>query len=1260
MNVDLTEVSHTGSGNAQDKSPRGEVVSQDLPTSMATDATRVDTTIEVETGVKATRSISGQLTCHFCGRDNFKRACGLAQHHKSCQHRPNQETTHMLSCQHCQRLFKRPCGLAIHQKYCTERQIETADTNQILVCPKCNRSDFRRPCGLARHIKSCKQRPSELSSTLANTTRPPETSYSVPQSSQACQTEESAPIPATSQRNPHSARDSTANPFGPTLPTSEVTNFAIEEPLQLPSAGCRHYWDQSNAALGAIIRTEFYNLRTMPPQEALHQLEKLVYSFFYSKRQKTEDPNPHPPSRKKINSTTIKNVRKQLRSLRKEWRQQRLDPTKDTTTLRREFHQTHKRLKRLRAQQRSLEFAQKQIKELRAFRANPYKYGRRIFNNKSAGSPTFSAETADEYFTKIFADEGRETCYQSLPDQPPTPEARAFLSLTPPPFSDFKNILQSRRNSAAPGPNGIPNIVWKRCQCLQDCLYSIVKRVWISQKIPSSWQCAVVRLFHKRECTDDPANFRPISLSNCDGKIFFALIGKAIQEHMIKNSFFDYRIQKGFLPGVSGCLEHSALLTEAIRDARSQQRSICISWLDLRNAFGSVRHSLFLFAIQHYQLPKFILSLVRSYYDHLRVVIDIPRQYQTKPFHFAIGAFQGCTLSPTLFNLVIQLALDYLEQPNLQSLAYRFSNPENISLLTSAYADDLQLVTSMPEQNQCLLDRFDDFLQWSETMAARPNKCWCAALKKSVSCGYSPFDPKLAISGQPVNYLDGADFRYLGRPTNVQNSESRCRSDIISTLTQWLDLVDNVALHTPGKLWLYQHFIVAKMAWFFTALDLSLTFVRQLQAQANVFLKRWAGLPRPANTTILFTGRSDRAGLNITNLETFWKQMQAVRMDILKHSKDARCRTLYAHLLEQQSTWTRKYAPAVEHACASTVVEANPLNTDSDPLGRRPCTKSPPTRRKRLLNIIADIDNEAQLTKLRQLSIQSRWLEWTDVMCCDLTWRRLLHGLDGGELRFTLQVITNTAPTPDNLRRWGQQNIDPACELCGRPSTLRHVLNGCYISLRQGRFTWRHDNVLRVLQKHLIEYWTFVQHQPQLNTEPFIRFRSEGAHTTLPSTTQRTRRPLFFGDALRCASDWQFLFDVDGGYSIFPPSIAVTTQRPDAVLFSSNLRVVILLELTVPLEDRVAAAHTIKANRYANLLATCESNGWHTAYFPFEVGSRGFVAHSLSTCLHQLGFPNWRAKKVRRECSRVALRSSYVLYLRRSIQQWSTSDTMSL
>ena len=92
-------------------------------------------------------------------------------------------------------------------------------------------------------------------------------------------------------------------------------------------------------------------------------------------------------------------------------------------------------------------------------------------------------------------------------------------------------------------------------------------------------------------------------------------------------------------------------------------------------------------------------------------------------------------------------------------------------------------------------------------------------------------------------------------------------------------------------------------------------------------------------------------------------------------------------------------------------------------------------RRKRILNIIAEIDTESQLARLRQLAVQGRWLEWTDAMHSDLSWRRLIHGLDDGELQFNLRAISNTLPTPDNLRRWGQNEVDPACPLCGRPAT---------------------------------------------------------------------------------------------------------------------------------------------------------------------------------------------------------------------------------
>ena len=72
-----------------------------------------------------------------------------------------------------------------------------------------------------------------------------------------------------------------------------------------------------------------------------------------------------------------------------------------------------------------------------------------------------------------------------------------------------------------------------------------------------------------------------------------------------------------------------------------------------------------------------------------------------------------------------------------------------------------------------------------------------------------------------------------------------------------------------------------------------------------------------------------------------------------------------------------------------------------------------------MLNLVSEVNTEEPLSKLRKLEIQEKFLEWTDVMHSDLTWRRLIFGVSDGELRFSLQVITNTTPTQDNLRRWG-------------------------------------------------------------------------------------------------------------------------------------------------------------------------------------------------------------------------------------------------
>ena len=156
----------------------------------------------------------------------------------------------------------------------------------------------------------------------------------------------------------------------------------------------------------------------------------------------------------------------------------------------------------------------------------------------------------------------------------------------------WKPGFRKCRNSSSPGPNGIPYLVWKRCSSLAQMLYTIVCRVWSSGKITSSWQQAIITLIPKSGVLNDPSQFWPIALSNCDGKVFFTLLSKRLLEYLISNNYVSTQVQKGFQPNIAGCVEHSTLTLSALKDAKLAGKNICVSWIDQRNAFGSIRHSL--------------------------------------------------------------------------------------------------------------------------------------------------------------------------------------------------------------------------------------------------------------------------------------------------------------------------------------------------------------------------------------------------------------------------------------------------------------------------------------------------------------------------------------------------------------------------------------------------------------------------------------------------------------------------------------------
>ena len=69
------------------------------------------------------------------------------------------------------------------------------------------------------------------------------------------------------------------------------------------------------------------------------------------------------------------------------------------------------------------------------------------------------------------------------------------------------------------------------------------------------------------------------------------------------NGYIEHRIQKGFMPKLSGTYEHTAQMSQIINKVRIKQRSVVITLLDLKNAFGEVHHNLIPAVLKYHHIP---------------------------------------------------------------------------------------------------------------------------------------------------------------------------------------------------------------------------------------------------------------------------------------------------------------------------------------------------------------------------------------------------------------------------------------------------------------------------------------------------------------------------------------------------------------------------------------------------------------------------------------------------------------------------------
>ena len=877
----------------------------------------------------------------------------------------------------------------------------------------------------------------------------------------------------------------------------------------------------------------------------------------------------------------------------------------------------------------------------RRFLRDPYRASKEILEPKSKAALNCSREELNRHLKDTYSAASSNTFIPWTGATQPDPPADPFFNSAPT-FKELKTILKRTRNASSPGQNGLPYRMYKRCPRLLRTIWSLMCVVWRTRKVPIQWRVAEGVYIPKSTTADENTitDFRPISLLNVEAKMFFAISAKRLEKYLRSNNFIDTTIQKGGVCGQPGVWEHISTLWETIKDAKTCQKNLAVIWLDLANAFGSVPHGAISFALRWYHLPEPFVNLVENYYAGLYARFTI--NSQPSDWHrFSTGIFMGCTLSPILFITTFNLLNDFVS--DLQVKQYHMKKVNFTIPVLKEYMDDITICTASEASAQLVLDRVNDFMKWSR-MKIKPAKSRSLILERGKVKRAEPFH----VDEMQIPGVHNKQVKFLGRIINGELNDKQARILLENSLVKWLQLLNRSTVTGVMKCWCYNHVLLPRIQWQLMIYDIPLSHVERFEIIISKHLRKWLGVSANLSSVALFC-KQTKLVLPLDGPTSILKRTAVNSLMQLRQSTDA-----VVTSIKPDVRCGRKWIPAEAVDRAESRLSFDDMargQIGRHGLGavkyRRPLKEmTRQERRREVSRMVCKEHDEQYFIKAVQMGVQGRWSAWENAKQRNISWKNMMD-ISPRLLQFLIGSTYDTIASPANLTRWGLKD-DNTCHLCGETMcTTSHILSGCPISLQQGRYTWRHNRVLRIIYEGVKHFISSVNPCPSLvQRAKSIDFVRQGE----PVATKQKRSQS--AGALTRGADWKVITDLDTKL-VFPEEIFETQLRPDIVAWSSSTKTALIIELTVCDEANMMKAHERKTMKYEDLQLHCEERGWATSVYPVEVGCRGFASHSLLSTLRRLGITRISGNKLEKTACSIAERASFHIWLNRYNHTWA-------
>ena len=332
----------------------------------------------------------------------------------------------------------------------------------------------------------------------------------------------------------------------------------------------------------------------------------------------------------------------------------------------------------------------------------------------------------------------------------PNKNVKTFISF--PKFTPDKVIryLSSVPDRKSAGTDGISVTMLKRTlPYILNIITDMFNRLLSDGVFPKCWKYAKVTPIFKGGSTQNPSDFRPISILPILSKLFEKHLNTHMLDHLNANKILA-DTQTGFRKGFS-CTDVVHKIVSDCSRAKTRNETTALLFLDFKKAFDCVNHVLLLAKLKNIGFIDNSLKIISSFLEDRTQSTKINGK-ESSVAPITIGVPQGSILAPTLFLVFINDLL----QIQLNSKSF-------------AYADDTVFVNSNSNINS---------LEDCCNRDLRIIDCWCRSNRMSLNLEKSHF--LLYNSKGQQNFILKIDNQVLERQT-----ETKLLGMIISDTLSW-------------------------------------------------------------------------------------------------------------------------------------------------------------------------------------------------------------------------------------------------------------------------------------------------------------------------------------------------------------------------------------------------------------------------------------------------------------------------------------------